>query len=97
MTRVLRTPRAIEDLVEIWSYIAQNNESAADRILDEIEAAFYLLAKHRDLGERCRTRNSRTARRFIVRSWVVYYRAVSSGGVEIIRVLHAARTHEGLI
>ncbi|MBL8830712.1 MAG: type II toxin-antitoxin system RelE/ParE family toxin [Planctomycetaceae bacterium] len=94
---MLRTPRAIDDLVELWSYIAKDSEPAADRILAEIEAAFHLLAKHRELGERCRTRSSRTARRFIVRSWVVYYRAHSTGGIEIIRVLHAARSHDELI
>jgi toxin ParE1/3/4 len=32
--RLLRTARAEEDLVEIWTYIADDNPVAADRLLD---------------------------------------------------------------
>ncbi|WP_392713875.1 type II toxin-antitoxin system RelE/ParE family toxin [Rhizobium ruizarguesonis] len=38
MLPVIRTNRADEDLIEIWSYIAIGNISAADRFLDAIEA-----------------------------------------------------------
>jgi plasmid stabilization system protein ParE len=36
MARVRVTPRAEEDLQEIWLYIAPENADAADRILDRI-------------------------------------------------------------
>ncbi|WP_235776902.1 type II toxin-antitoxin system RelE/ParE family toxin [Pseudorhizobium marinum] len=38
MLPIIRTNRADEDLIEIWSYIAIDNKSAADRVLDAIEA-----------------------------------------------------------
>ena len=34
---VTRRPRAESDLVEIWSFIADENELAADRVLAKIE------------------------------------------------------------
>jgi toxin ParE1/3/4 len=43
---VIRTNRADEDLIEIWSYIAVDNISAADRVLDAIEARWDNLARH---------------------------------------------------
>ena len=45
-----RTAQAEEDLIDLWLYIAQDNPSAADRLLDEIEEKFSLLADHPQLG-----------------------------------------------
>jgi toxin ParE1/3/4 len=38
------TARAEEDLIDIWLYVAQDNPGAADRLLNEIEEKFPLLA-----------------------------------------------------
>jgi toxin ParE1/3/4 len=35
--RIVRTDRAEEDLIDIWTYIALDNERAADRVLDVLE------------------------------------------------------------
>ncbi len=38
MRRVLFRPRAREDLLEIWEFIARDSVSVADRVAAEIEA-----------------------------------------------------------
>jgi toxin ParE1/3/4 len=35
--RIVRTDRAEEDLIDIWTYIALDNERAADGVLDVLE------------------------------------------------------------
>ena len=37
--KIFRTPRARLDLMEIWQFIADDSEAAADRFLDRIERA----------------------------------------------------------
>ncbi len=37
--RVVLLPRALQDLVALRAYIAQNNPAAADRLADRIERA----------------------------------------------------------
>ena len=44
MARVLKRPLARVDLAEIWSYIADDSDAAADRFLDTLEEKFALLA-----------------------------------------------------
>ena len=44
MPGIRRTAQAEEDLIDLWLYIAQDNPSAADRLLDEIEDKCSLLA-----------------------------------------------------
>lgn len=44
MTRYQFTPQALDDLFEIWSYIAQDNPAAADRVEQAIYGACELLA-----------------------------------------------------
>jgi plasmid stabilization system protein ParE len=50
MPEIRRTAQAEEDLIDLWLYIAQDNPSAADRLLDEIEDKFLLLAANPQLG-----------------------------------------------
>lgn len=48
----LLTPRAIDDLDEIWNYIAQDSPAAADRVESSIFEAFSSLARHPMLGSK---------------------------------------------
>jgi toxin ParE1/3/4 len=50
-SRVLRTPDAIADLDGIWDYIARDNPAAADRVLDQLNERFVLLADNPEIGE----------------------------------------------
>jgi toxin ParE1/3/4 len=44
---ILRRSRARRDLEEIWSYIADDNESAADRMLERIDEILRMLRDRR--------------------------------------------------
>lgn len=44
MPTIKRTAQAEEDLIDIWLYIAHDDERAADRVLDDIEEKLLLLA-----------------------------------------------------
>lgn len=45
-----KTAQAEEDLIDIWLYIAQDNPTAADNLLDTFEEKGRLLAKNPKLG-----------------------------------------------
>ena len=50
MSVVFKRPLAAYDLAEIWSFIADDSEAAADRFLAEIESKLYLLATQPYMG-----------------------------------------------
>lgn len=89
MVTLKRTAQAEEDLIEIWFYIAQENPEAADRMLDQFENKFSLLAQQPQLGP-TRPDIAPDLRYFPVGSYLILYREVP-GAVEIVRVVHGAR------
>ncbi len=89
MPKVLSTPRASLDIVEIGLGIAQDSPRAAEKILTDIDRKCKMLSRLPRLGRR-REELASVLRSFAVGSYVVFYRAMR-GGVEIIRVLHGAR------
>jgi toxin ParE1/3/4 len=44
------TPRAAQDLSDIWDYIAADDIEAADRVLDALENGMVKLAKNPGMG-----------------------------------------------
>lgn len=50
--RLVRSPRAIQDLIDIWSYVAQDDPAAADRLLDTLDLRMRLLLEQPFLGRR---------------------------------------------
>lgn len=89
MPTIKRTARAEEDLIDIWLYIARDDVRAADRLLDEIEEKFFLLADHSSLGP-VRPDIAPGLRYLPVRRYLILYREIT-GGIEIVRVVHGAR------
>jgi toxin ParE1/3/4 len=89
MAKVIRSPEAAEDLLEIWQYIADENEAAADKLLNEIDAASKMLARNPKAG-RERPDLAHKLRSFPVGRYVLFYRSIDDG-VEIVRVLHGSR------
>lgn len=89
MVRYTRSPRAADDLVEIWNYIAKDNPVAADRLLDRIDQLCQTLMEYPYMG-RERPDIMVGIHSFAVNKYVIYYRHIEVG-IEVIRVLHAAR------
>lgn len=82
-------PLAKVDLIDIWYYIASDNVVAADKFLESLEKLTDMLAQHPYVG-RERKEFSRALRSIPHGRYMVFYRPVE-GGVEILRVLSAAR------
>ncbi len=89
MGHFTRSRRAEEDLIEIWTFIAQDDLAAADRLLDRIDAACAHLAENPALGP-ARRDLAADLRYFVVGAYLILYRKADVG-VEIVRVMHGAR------
>lgn len=89
MARVLRRKRAEDDIVEIWSFIAEGSEVQADNFVKQLNDQFHLLALRPTLG---RTRNelAPSMRSFPIGRYIIFYQPVT-GGIRVVRVLHSAR------
>ena len=93
MTTILITPAAEEDLINIWLYIARDNESAANHVYKAAKNTFKLLADSPRIGTPYYPKRSRLKgiRFFPINkfhNYIIYYRE-QPAGIEIIRVLHA--------
>jgi len=86
---VQRTAKSEEDLIEIWLYIAQDNPAAADRVLEDMEHRFIMLADNPQMG-RYRPDIAPELRYFISGKYLILYRTPTDG-VQIVRVIHGAR------
>lgn len=89
MPRVIKTPAAEDDLVQIGAYIAADNPAAADRLLDKIEEMLNLLAEFPGLG-RSREEFAPSLRSIPIGKYLLFYLPIENG-IELIRVLHGAR------
>jgi toxin ParE1/3/4 len=87
-------PRATEDLLEIWSYIADDSEANADGFIDKIYETMDLLARQPGMG-RHREELALGIQSFPVGRYLIFYRIVH-GALEIVRVLHGARDIENI-
>ena len=90
MHRYQLSPEALDDLEEIWRYIARDSVETANRVQDELFDTFERLAKEPALGH---PRPEVTHKN--LRFWVVYsYLVVFKPGTEplqIFAVIHGAR------
>ncbi len=87
MRRILLSPLAERDLIDIWQYsLTQWNEARADEYLDDLDEGIQLLASNAELGA---TREQIRAgyRVMFIKSHAIYYK-VTSVAIHIIRVLH---------
>lgn len=83
------TPRAQQDLSEIWHHIAADNEAAADRFITRLFDKFELAAIHPEIGP-SRPELSETARLLIEGRYLAIYEPAPYG-VLIITIVHGMR------
>jgi toxin ParE1/3/4 len=88
--RLSWSPRAIYDLREIRSYIAQFDPAAASRIADRLIAATAKLERFPRIG---REVSSGVRQLSTVRPYLIRYR-VADDRVEILSVRHGARQQD---
>ncbi len=88
------SPRASADLIEIWSYIADDSVANADAFIDKMYETIQLLANKPGSG-RHREELAPGIQSFPFGRYIIFYRVVSSA-IEIIRVLHGARDIENI-
>lgn len=82
---------AQRDTLEIWHYIATDNDRAADEMLNRLDGCFQFICQSPRIG-RQRPELGRGFRSYPVGNYVVVYRfAPRSERVLILRVVHGAR------
>jgi len=74
MPKYTLSPRALKHIQSIWDFIAADSQNAADRIVDELFAAFERLAEWPGSGHTRRDLTQRDLRFWPVRSYLVVYR-----------------------
>jgi plasmid stabilization system protein ParE len=90
MAKVFYSASAENDLLEAWLYVAEDSVTAADRMLDQIEAEAIRLLDHPEIGRERRELSPG------IRSWptstpyTLFY-FPDEQGIIVARVLHHAR------
>lgn len=100
MAEVSKRPQVIRDLIELATYIAEDNIDASDRFLAAAETTFKQLAKMPQMGKLSQFSHPQLAdvRQQAIkgfRKYLVFYRPIESG-VEILRVIYAMRDIEAI-
>ncbi len=94
MSRFTVLREAENDLIEIWLFIAADNQEAATRVLHSLNEKFLLLAKNGKLGP-ARPDIAPDLRYFVEGNYLILYRE-SAEGIEVVRVVHGARNLKNL-
>jgi antitoxin ParD1/3/4/toxin ParE1/3/4 len=97
VARYLLSPEAKEDLREIREYlVSEGGSRLAKYVLQEIRAAFRLLASHPDAGHLRRDLTPLPVKFWPVFSYLVVYDPVSRP-IAVVRVLHGRRDVEAIL
>jgi plasmid stabilization system protein ParE len=90
MSRYIVSPDAVEDLFDIWRYIAEDSIEAANRVESELFGTFEALAKTPGQGHKRTDLTSDAVLFFPIYSYLVVYRP-ETRPLEIVAVIHGAR------
>ena len=89
MSVLTRHPQAEQDLIDIYQHIWRDNPNAAEKLVRLINAKCELLGRSPLIG-RARPELRADLRSFPHGAYLILYRPIDDG-VEIVRVVHAAR------
>jgi toxin ParE1/3/4 len=95
MVRVVYSPAADNDLVDIAAFIARDKPEAASRWVHAIKGKCELLAGQPDMGEERSGFGVPGCRSFCVGEYVIFYRAVDDG-IHVARIVHGSRDLKSL-
>ncbi|MBD2563351.1 MULTISPECIES: type II toxin-antitoxin system RelE/ParE family toxin [Nostoc] len=101
MSDVSKRPQVIRDLIELATYIAEDNLEASDRFLAAAETTFKQLGKMPGMGKPCQFSHPNLAgvRQQAIKgfkNYLVFY-LPSDSGVEILRVIYGGRDIETIL
>ena len=86
--RLILSRRAKEDLLEIWEFIADHDEIAADRYVDHLRDRALELLHFPELG-RARNEIHLNLRSLLARNHLLFYK-IEGEEVQILRILHGS-------
>ncbi|MBD2197894.1 MULTISPECIES: type II toxin-antitoxin system RelE/ParE family toxin [Calothrix] len=100
MFEIKKRPQVIRDLIDLATYIAQDNLNVSDSFLIAAEATFKQLAKTPAIGKVCQFTNPNLAdiRQISIKGfkkYLIFYR-ITESAVDILRVIHSARDIESI-
>lgn len=90
------TPRAKQDIDDIWDYIAADSIDAADRVLIALQKAVLRLAKTPGVGHIREDLADKQHRFLLVYSYLIVYR-FETKPLQVVRILHAARDVQSIL
>jgi len=94
MPHVLFTQAALEDLIEIWTHIAEDDPSAADRVLDRLDEAANHLTSNPQMGPA--RDDIRPGLRYLVSGFYLLLYRMIGDDIEIVGAVHRRRDLYGL-
>jgi toxin ParE1/3/4 len=96
MPKVLYSPAAINDLDNIWLFLATEADvETAERFLEKIEQSCEKITRS-PVGFRKRPEIANDLRSFPFRSYVIFY-FPEEYGINVVRIIHAAREIDDLL
>ncbi len=84
------SPDALQDLQEVWDFVAIDNANAADQLEDEFFNAFEKLARQPGMGHTRSDVTGRDVRFWPAGSYLIVYRE-GPPALQILAILHGAR------
>jgi plasmid stabilization system protein ParE len=84
------SPDALQDLQDIWDFVALDNVNAADQLEDEFFEAFEKLARQPRMGHTRPDLTERDVRFWPAGSYLIVYRDLAEVP-QIVAVLHGSR------
>jgi toxin ParE1/3/4 len=83
---------AEQDLEDLWVYLGEQNDIAADRQVAKLLNRFPMLAKFPTMGV-SRDQILLGLRSFPIKPYIIFY-VLIPGGIEILRIIHQSRDIE---
>jgi len=84
--RIEISPRARDDLIGIWEFVARESEESADRVFDQLVSLAESFALFPDRGHHHPSLRAPDLRVVSLREWLIVYR-VRPMAVQIVRVV----------
>lgn len=90
------TQPAEQDLVDIWDYIACDNEDAADKLIEKFFDVFIKLTENPYIGHKRKDLTNKKVLFWCLKHYLIVYK-VNTSNLDILRVLSSYRNIASII